>query len=95
MKRDRLTDLLKGYACLLVVFGHVIIGLRTSGAAVPSAMPLLEKFIWTYHIDLFMFLSGYVYSITGGWQRKGTQLRFIGCKLLDLGIPYFIFLPFT
>lgn len=91
MKRDRLTDLLKGYACLLVVFGHVIIGLRTSGAAVPSAMPLLEKFIWTYHIDLFMFLSGYVYSITGGWQRKGTRLRFIGCKLLDLGIPYFVF----
>lgn len=91
MERDRLTDLLKGYACLLVVFGHVIIGIRTSGAAIPSAMSLVEKFIWSYHIDLFMFLSGYVYSITGGWQRKGTRLRFIGCKLLDLGVPYFIF----
>lgn len=92
VSRDRFADLLKGYACLLVVFGHVIIGLRTSSSvSVPLFMPLAERFIWSFHIDLFMFLSGYVYSITGGWQRKGSRLRFIGGKLLDLGLPYFVF----
>lgn len=92
VSRDRFADLLKGYACLLVVFGHVIIGLRTSSSInIPFFMPLAERFIWSFHIDLFMFLSGYVYSITGGWQRKGSRLKFLGGKLLDLGLPYFVF----
>lgn len=91
MNRNKLVDALKGYACLLVVFGHVIIGIRTSGEAVPSFMQTAERFIWTFHIDLFMFLSGFVYSLTGGWKRKGSRGGFILNKLLSLGIPYLIF----
>ena len=91
MERDKLTDMLKGYACLLVVFGHIIIGIRTSGMSVPSAFPLTEKFIWSFHIDLFMFLSGYVYSITGGISRAKSRLSFILSKLLNLGVPYLVF----
>lgn len=91
MSRNKAADVLKGYACLLVVFGHVIIGIRTSGGEIPLFMDTVEKFIWTFHIDLFMSLSGFVYSLTGGWRRHGTRLSFIGNKLLSLGLPYLIF----
>lgn len=91
MERDKLTDMLKGYACLLVIFGHIIIGIRTSGITVPGILPLTEKFIWSFHIDLFMFLSGYVYSITGGTSSAGSRMGFILSKLLNLGIPYLFF----
>lgn len=91
MKRDRFADALKGYACLLVVLGHVMIGIRTSGAEIPAFAKPAETFIWSFHIDLFMFLSGYVYSVTGGAESKGGRLKFLGNKLLNLGVPYFVF----
>lgn len=90
-KRDKLADLLKGYACFLVVFGHVIMGIRKGGITIPFGTLELELFIWTFHVGLFMFLSGYVYNITGGWKSKGTRVKFIIHKLLNLAIPYLIF----
>ncbi len=91
MKRDALVDRLKGYACLLVLFGHVILGVRTSGITTPSFMLTAENFIWSFHIDLFMFLSGFVYRLTGGCTAKGSRLSFIANKLLNLGVPYLLF----
>ena len=91
MARDRFADVLKGYACLLVIFGHVLIGIRTSGTAVPAFCLPAEKFIWSFHIDLFMFLSGFVYSLTGGSKRSGSAKDFLLSKLAALGIPYIIF----
>ena len=90
MARDRFADVLKGYACLLVIFGHVLIGIRTSGTAVPAFCLPAEKFIWSFHIDLFMFLSGFVYSLTGG-SKKRLGKDFLLSKLAALGIPYIIF----
>ncbi len=88
--RDKYADCLKGYACFLVVFGHVIMGIRNSGADVPMFGEWLEKFIWTFHVALFMFLSGYIYEITGTWQSKGSRIKFILHKLLNLGVPYVV-----
>ena len=70
MKRDKLVDCLKGYACFLVVFGHVIMGIRNAGIVCPAYSEKLEMFIWSFHVALFFFLSGYVYNITGEWRRK-------------------------
>lgn len=89
MKRDIFADRLKGYACFLVVFGHVIMGIRLAGVDVPRSFPVMEKFIWSFHVSLFLFLSGYVYRITGGKQRN--KMKFIMHKLINLGIPYIIF----
>lgn len=66
MNRDKLTDCLKGYACLLVVFGHVIQGIRNAGIIVPNKEPVVETFLWSFHVALFMYLSGYVYSLRRG-----------------------------
>lgn len=89
--RDSFIDQLKGLACFLVVFGHVIMGIRKTGIPTPKSMAFVEEYIWTFHVPLFMFLSGYVYRLTGGWEAKGTRKKFLLHKLLNLGIPYFVF----
>lgn len=89
--RDSFVDQLKGLACFLVVFGHVIMGIRKAGVSTPGSMVFVEEYIWTFHVPLFMFLSGYVYRLTGGWETKGTRKKFLLHKLLNLGIPYFVF----
>lgn len=91
MKRDVLADRLKGYACLLVLFGHVLSGVRTAGIPTPAFFVGIERFLWSFHVDLFMFLSGYVFRITGGAAAKGSRLRFVGEKAINLGLPYILF----
>lgn len=91
-ERNQLVDMLKGYACLLVVFGHVIMGIRKStGGQIPTFAVITENFIWSFHVALFMFLSGFVYHMNGDWKGKGTVGKFIGYKLINLGIPYLVF----
>ena len=91
MERNVLVDRLKGYACFLVLFGHVIMGVRVAQVPIPSFFEGLEKFIWSFHVALFLFLSGVVYQVTGGWKGKKTKLGFVGHKLLNLGVPYVVF----
>lgn len=91
MERDVFVDRLKGYACFLVVFGHVIMGVRNAGIDIPKFFYGFEKFIWSFHVALFLCLSGFVYKITGGWKSKKTKLDFIRYKLINLGVPYIIF----
>ena len=91
MERNILVDKLKGYACFLVLFGHVIMGIRLAGIDIPKFFWGAEKFIWSFHVALFMFLSGVVYKVTGEWKNKKTKLGFIKNKLLNLGVPYVVF----
>ena len=91
MERNILVDKLKGYACFLVLFGHVIMGIRLAGIPIPAFFEGLEKFIWSFHVALFLFLSGVVYKETGGWKSKRTRLGFVLHKLCSLGIPYVVF----
>ena len=53
MERNILVDKLKGYACLLVLFGHVIMGIRLAGINIPSFFEGVEKFVWSFHVALF------------------------------------------
>ena len=91
MERNVLADRLKGYACFLVLFGHVIMGIRLAGIDIPCFFEGVEKFIWSFHVALFLFLSGFVYKITGEWKSKKTKLGFILHKLYNLGVPYIVF----
>ena len=91
MERIVLVDRLKGYACFLVLFGHVIMGVRLAGVDSPAFFAGMEKFIWSFHVALFLFLSGVVYKVTGEWKSKKTKLRFISYKLYNLGVPYVTF----
>lgn len=91
MERNVLVDKLKGYACFLVLFGHVIMGIRLAGIPIPAFFEGVEKFIWSFHVALFMFLSGVVYKETGQWKSKSTRPGFVLHKLCSLGIPYVVF----
>lgn len=91
MERNVLVDRLKGYACFLVLFGHVIMGIRKAGIEIPGVFYGAETFIWSFHVSLFLFLSGVVYKITGEWKGKKTKIKFIKHKLLNLGVPYIVF----
>lgn len=91
MERNVLVDRLKGYACFLVLFGHVIMGIRLAGIDIPKFFWGIEKFIWSFHVALFLFLSGVVYKVTGEWKSKKTKWGFILYKLYTLGIPYIAF----
>ena len=91
MERNVLVDRLKGYACFLVLFGHVIRGIRTAGVNIPQLFEWMELFIWSFHVALFLFLSGVVYHLTGEWKNHKTKYGFILHKLLGLGIPYVVF----
>jgi len=91
MERNVLVDRLKGYACFLVLFGHVIRGIRTTGISIPQFFIWMELFIWSFHVALFLFLSGVVYSLNGEWHTQNTKYKFILHKFLNLGIPYIVF----
>ncbi|MBQ4087330.1 MAG: acyltransferase [Clostridia bacterium] len=91
MERNVLADRLKGYACFLVLFGHVILGMHSSGVEMPAVFYWLEPFIWSFHVALFLFLNGAVYRITGEWKSKKTKSGFIVHKAISLGVPYLIF----
>lgn len=91
MERNVLVDRLKGYACFLVLFGHVIMGIRIAGIYIPNFFWGLEKFIWSFHVALFLFLSGVVYKMTGEWKGKKTKSGFILHKFYNLGVPYITF----
>ncbi len=91
MERNVLVDRLKGYACFLVLFGHVIMGIRLAGLDIPKFFWGMEKFIWSFHVALFLFLSGVVYQVTGEWKSKKTKSGFILYKLYTIGVPYIAF----
>lgn len=91
MERNVLVDRLKGYACFLVLFGHVIMGIRLAGVSIPPFVWGMETFIWSFHVALFLFLSGVVYQLTGEWRGKNSKWRFVLHKLYNLGVPYIAF----
>lgn len=72
-KRIDWIDLAKGYGTVLVIMGHL------SGDVKP-----LQNFIYCFHIPLFFFLSGYVFSYRGKFPE------FFLKKVKALVIPYFI-----
>lgn len=91
MERNVWVDRSKGYACFLVLFGHVIMGMRKAGIDMPGFFSGMETFIWSFHVALFLFLSGLVYQMTGGWESKRTKRAFLRYKLINLGVPYLVF----
>lgn len=81
----------KAYACLLVLIGHVILGIENAGIPVFGAFTAFREVIWTIHIPVFLYLSGYVFALGGFSAGKGGKLSFLKKKLLTLGVPYVVF----
>ena len=89
MKRIREIDVLRGYATVLVVVGHII----QYVIAAPNEFDnsIVFRFIYSFHMPLFFFISGFcIYrsNKTYGWKwiiAKGKQLVIPFCVWIPIG----------
>ena len=71
-KRIDWVDMAKGYGIILVIIGHLYI-------------PHVSSLIYTFHMPLFFFLSGYVFKGTDDFKS------FLAKKIRGIIVPYFGF----
>lgn len=74
-------DVLKGLAIILVVFGHSIQFLSTGGRFDDN---ILFRIIYSFHMPLFMFLSG----AAAAYSLRPMDFTFIKRKFYQLVIPF-------
>ena len=81
-ERNRMLDSLKGFAIILVVLGHVI---QTVFAPDSYDDNAIFKIIYSFHMPLFIFISGY---LSGCKER--LDFNWIRRRFLRLGIPFWL-----
>ena len=81
-------DIAKGIGILLVVLGHNLRGLFSSGIIKKTGFFFyMESIIYSFHMPLFFFLSGLF--LQGSFLKLGTQ-KLITSKIDTLIYPYII-----
>ena len=95
-QRENWVDLVKGYACILVVLGHFVQSMLLSNIIPRTFLPLwFNQTIYYFHVPLFFICSGYLYQ---KYSRVETFLQWkthFLKKLLSLGIPFVFFAGLT
>lgn len=78
-------------AIVLVVFGHVLLGLQFVYPYIVDrgAYGIVYSAIVAFHMPLFFFVSGYLYNKK--IEEKKEYITYIKRKLIGLGIPYLEF----
>lgn len=90
--REQWIDYTKAFACILVVIGHLLQGLKKAGIQWNNTLyQYIDTFIYLFHMPLFMFLSGYLYSKTTKIDSIKDYFKFIKKKAINLGIPFVFF----
>lgn len=92
IKRLVSIDNLKGFLTLLVIFGHVTVGLGglANGAYTDASfVQKISTIIYAFHMPLFFSLSGFF------WKEKGRieiekRVTIIKNKLMALALPYLL-----
>lgn len=81
-------DNAKGIGIVLVVLGHVIVGMRGSGLIDNAHWAMDIKYIlYSFHMPLFFFLAGL--NVENSYRAKGA-VGFIKTKLLTIAYPYLL-----
>jgi fucose 4-O-acetylase-like acetyltransferase len=82
-------DRAKGLAILLVVFGHLMANGYPRGN---QWYDTAKDIVYTFHMPLFMYLSGYVFSLTGKQAViYGAYARFLRERAMRLLVPFALF----
>ncbi|MCI1764318.1 MULTISPECIES: acyltransferase family protein [Bacilli] len=89
-KRIQWIDFGKGLTMLLVVIGHVSLGLRNAQAFndYRQLLLLVIEMVYVIHMPVFFALSGYFFKFI---SNKLDFTRMVWKKLITLGIPYVAF----
>lgn len=91
-KRELWIDSIKTIACILVLSGHLLMGVKD--AAIISDSDVYSWFIQTiyyFHVPLFFICSGYLYQKNSKVHDVKSWGVNICNKFINLGIPYFTF----
>lgn len=75
-QRDYSLDILRGFAILLVIFGHIQ---RIGGD--------VTNYIWSFHLPLFFFISGMLFTP----EKYKNFAGFLKAKFVGLVLPYILF----
>lgn len=78
-------NLLRGIAVVLVVLGHSFIG----GVEGISKLNYIHKIIYSFHMPIFFFISGFFATKLLELRTKKEKLKFLKIKFLKLIVPYF------
>lgn len=84
-RRITYIDMAKGFAILMVVTGHIA-QYCIKGKSAESVF----DFIYSFHMPLFFFLSGYVASLSRNKIELGQVWSFVQKKIRTLVLPFFI-----
>lgn len=85
MQRIQYIDRLKGFAMLAVIFGHIYFFSLNDGNN------LLVRFVSTFHMPLFMFLSGWVISSLPDIKKVFIKCSSFLSPFLFVGLSFVIF----
>lgn len=86
-------SILQGWSMLLVVIGHAGLSKIPRNPDEP-VISLIEYVIYSFHMPLFMMISGYLFYFTRVRSSMGYS-RMLLDKLKRLGIPYIAFTGIT
>ncbi len=90
-QREKWLDIAKAFACVLIVAGHLLVGLDYAGIVAPDGIHgYFVRAMYFFHVQTFFFCSGFLYQKRG---KKGLAAhgKNILKKLVELGIPYAAF----
>jgi fucose 4-O-acetylase-like acetyltransferase len=92
-KSDKLSAILnlQTFGILLVVLGHSVprSSVLHASPPYPDYIIWMHNFIYSFHMPLFMFLSGYLF-VHSTRDREIQYINFIGKKVTRLLIPYIV-----
>ncbi|MDR1897827.1 MAG: acyltransferase family protein, partial [Prevotellaceae bacterium] len=86
-QRFQWVDIAKGIGIILVVYGHVIRGIHSSGIIDDKTFYLSDTFVYSFHMPLFFVLSGLFFKRSLD-KYKANGLFVEKCK--SLVYPYII-----
>lgn len=86
--------IMKVSASILVVAGHVIIFYSNTGGIISmqtdQLLDFVMRFIYSFHMPLFMFISGAVYHICISAEKYKNAADFMAKKFKRIIIPYLV-----
>lgn len=86
-------QILQGWSMLLVVVGHITLTGTFENPETPVSAAI-ETIIYSFHMPLFMFISGFLFYYTK-ISRNIAYKNVVIDKLKRLGIPFLFFTLFT
>lgn len=81
--------ILQGWSMLLVIAGHAGLSSMARNPNEPI-ISLIEYVIYSFHMPLFMVISGYLFYLISV-SKKQSYVKFMSGKLKKLGIPFLFF----